>query len=103
VTVSWFESQNQVSYGLSVAPQNRWDDENGVGHVSRSSGLLYMEASWARVSQSVLKTDGGTTAGGTHDTIMNVASSSSQRRTGRCDGLHRTLLPHLCHFHCIRS
>jgi hypothetical protein len=32
-----------------------------AGHVSRSSGLLHLEASWARVSQSDLKTGGGVT------------------------------------------
>jgi hypothetical protein len=47
-TVSWFEPQNQVGYGLSVAAQNRWEDD-GVGHASRSSGLLHLEASQARV------------------------------------------------------
>jgi hypothetical protein len=47
--VSWFEPQNQASYGLSVAPQNRWEDEDGAGHALRSSALLHMEASQARV------------------------------------------------------
>jgi hypothetical protein len=27
-TVSWFGPQNQVSYGLSVVSQNRWEDED---------------------------------------------------------------------------
>jgi hypothetical protein len=31
-----------------------------VGHVSRSSGLFYLEASQDRVSQSGIKTGGGT-------------------------------------------
>jgi hypothetical protein len=61
MTVSWFGPQNQVGYGLSVAPQNCREDEDGVGHVSRCSGLLHLEASWARVSQSGLKTSEGTT------------------------------------------
>jgi hypothetical protein len=52
--------QNQVDYGLSIAPQNRREDEDDTGHMSRSSGLLYMEASRARVFQSGLKTGGGT-------------------------------------------
>jgi hypothetical protein len=60
VTVSWFGHQNQVGYGLSVAPQNQREDEDDAGHASRSSGLLHLEASWARVSQSSLKTGGGT-------------------------------------------
>jgi hypothetical protein len=41
VTVSWFGPQNQVGFGLSVAPQNR-QREVSVGHVSRSSGLLHV-------------------------------------------------------------
>jgi hypothetical protein len=45
VIVFWFGSQNHVSYGLSVAPQNQQEDEDGTGHVSRSSGLLRLEAS----------------------------------------------------------
>jgi hypothetical protein len=48
-TVSWFESQNQVGFDLSVAPQNR-RREVGAGHASRSSSLLGVEASLARVS-----------------------------------------------------
>jgi hypothetical protein len=35
-----------------------------VGHVSRSSGLFYVEASRTRVSQSGLKTDGVVMTGG---------------------------------------
>jgi hypothetical protein len=50
VTVSWFEPQNQAGYGLLVAPQNRWEDEDSAGHASRSSGLLCVKASRARVS-----------------------------------------------------
>jgi hypothetical protein len=45
LVISWFEPQNQVDYNLSVAPQNRWEDEDDVGHASRSSGLLHLEAS----------------------------------------------------------
>jgi hypothetical protein len=48
-TVSWFGTQNQVGFSLSVAPQNR-RREVGTGHTSRSSGLLHVEASLARVS-----------------------------------------------------
>jgi hypothetical protein len=44
---------------LSVAPQNRREDEDGVEHVSRSNSLLYLKASQARVSQSSLKTSRG--------------------------------------------
>jgi hypothetical protein len=48
-----------------------------VGYVSRSSGLLGVEASLARVFQSGLKTGGGTTTGGTRGTIAEVASEAS--------------------------
>jgi hypothetical protein len=49
----------------------------GAGHASRSSGLLHVEASLARVSQSDLKTDGGAAMGGARDTITEVASEAS--------------------------
>jgi hypothetical protein len=48
-----------VGYGLSVAQQNRWENEDGMRHTSRSSGLLHLEAILVRVSQSSLKTGGG--------------------------------------------
>jgi hypothetical protein len=54
-----------------VMPQNQ-QREDGMGHTSRSVGLLH-----ARVSQSVLKTSGGATAGGACGTITKVVSGSS--------------------------
>jgi hypothetical protein len=48
-----------------------------VGHTSRSSGLLRVEASLARVSQSSLKTGGDVTMGGARGTIAVVASEAS--------------------------
>jgi hypothetical protein len=45
-----------------------------MGHASRSSGLLNMEASLARVSQSDLKTGRGAMTGGACGTITEVAS-----------------------------
>jgi hypothetical protein len=48
-----------------------------VGHASRFSGLLGMEASLARVSQSGLKTGGGTMVGGARGTIAEVALEAS--------------------------
>jgi hypothetical protein len=45
-----------------------------VGHTLRSSGLLGMEESLARVSQSGMKTDGGATTGAACATIAEVAS-----------------------------
>jgi hypothetical protein len=68
--------QNQVGFGLSVVPQNQ-QREVGVGHTSRSSGLLRVEASLVMVFQSGLKTDGGATTGGACDTIAKVASEAS--------------------------
>jgi hypothetical protein len=48
-----------------------------VGHAPRSSGLLHVEASLARVSQSGLKTGGGAMAGGARGIITEVTSESS--------------------------
>jgi hypothetical protein len=75
-TVSWFGPQNQVGFSLSVAPQNR-RREVGAGLASRSSSLLGVEASLARVSQSGLKTGGGATTGGARGTIAEVTSGAS--------------------------
>jgi hypothetical protein len=76
MTVSWFGPQNQAGFSLSVAQQNR-QKEVSAGHASRSSGLLRVEASLPRVSQSSLKTDGGAMPGGARGTIAEVASESS--------------------------
>jgi hypothetical protein len=67
--VSWFRPQNQADYGLLDAPQNRQEDDDGVGHAWRYSGLLHVEENRARVSQSSLKTGGGTAW------MVHVASS----------------------------
>jgi hypothetical protein len=48
-----------------------------VGHASKSSGLLGIEVSLARVSQSGLKTGGGATRDGEYGTIVKVASETS--------------------------
>jgi hypothetical protein len=61
-------------FGCTTKPTRGCDS---VGHASRSSGLLHVKASLARVSQSALKTDGGATAGGARGTIMEVASRSN--------------------------
>jgi hypothetical protein len=82
VTVSWFGPQNQAGFGLLIAPQNQREDD-GVGHASKSSGLLRVEARRVRVSQSGLKTGEGVTAGGARGTIAEVTSESSRRRMGR--------------------
>jgi hypothetical protein len=68
--IFWFRPQIQADFGLSVAPQNR-RREVGVGHTSRSSDLLHVEASLVRVSQSGLK------MGGTRGTIVKVTSEVS--------------------------
>jgi hypothetical protein len=51
--------------------------EVGAGYASRSTGLLRVEASLVRVSQSGLKTGGGATMGGARGTIAEVASEAS--------------------------
>jgi hypothetical protein len=61
--VSWFRPQNQAGFGLLVVPQNQRRKVD-AGHASRSSDLLRVEASRARISQSGLKTSGGAMAGG---------------------------------------
>jgi hypothetical protein len=48
-----------------------------VGHASRSNSLFHVEVSRGSVFQSGLKTGGGVTAGGAHDTITEVASRTS--------------------------
>jgi hypothetical protein len=73
VMFSSFRSQNQVGNGLSVAPQNRQEDEDGAGHASRSSGWLHLEVSQTRLSQSSLKTSGGAVR------MMHMASSWRSR------------------------
>jgi hypothetical protein len=63
-----------VGFGLSVAPQNQWR-EVSVGHASRSSGLLRIEASLTRVSLSGLKTGGGAMMGGACGTTLPLTFS----------------------------
>jgi hypothetical protein len=48
-----------------------------MGQTSRSSGLLHVEASLARVSQYGMKTGGCVTAGGARGTIAEVVSEAS--------------------------
>jgi hypothetical protein len=62
-----------VGYGLSVAQQNRREDEDGVGHMLRSSGLLRLEASPTRISQFCLKAGEGAMTGGARGIIAEVA------------------------------
>jgi hypothetical protein len=68
--------QNHACFDLSVAPQNQ-QREVGVGHASRSSGLLHVKVSLTRDFQSGLKTGGGATMGGVRGTIVEVVSSPS--------------------------
>jgi hypothetical protein len=65
-----------VRFSLLVAPQNR-RKEVDAGHASRFSGLLHVEVSLTRVSQSGLKIGGAATAGGARGTITEVASEAS--------------------------
>jgi hypothetical protein len=74
--MSWFGPQNQADFGLSVASQNRWRKVN-AGHTLRSSSLLHVEVSLARVSHSGLKTGEGTTMGGARGIITEVVSEAS--------------------------
>jgi hypothetical protein len=96
--VSWFGPQNHVGYALSVAPQNRWEDEDGAGHALRYSVLLRLEVSQARVSQSCLKTGGGATQ------MVHVVSlrrsCGDEVEDGRVDmtGCIRLLYPNLAFF-----
>jgi hypothetical protein len=48
-----------------------------VGHASRSSGLLHVEANLTRVFQSGLKTSRDATSDGARGTITEVASEAS--------------------------
>jgi hypothetical protein len=57
--------------------QNQRNDEDDVGHTSRSSVLLQVEVSQYSIFQSNLKTVGGVTMGGARGTIMEVASMSN--------------------------
>jgi hypothetical protein len=69
-----------VGYDLSVAPINRWEDEDGAGYMSRSSGLIRLKMSWARISQSSLKTGGGVAR------MVHVVSLWRSRRDEVKDG-----------------
>jgi hypothetical protein len=60
--------------------QNRRDDENDMRHASRSSRLLHVEVSRAKVSKSGLKTGGGAMR------MVHVASSRRLRRAEAEDG-----------------
>jgi hypothetical protein len=53
------------------------------------AACVRLKASRARGPKSGLNTGVGVTTGGARDTIAKVASGSSGRRTGRCDGLRR--------------
>jgi hypothetical protein len=57
--------------------RHKTDGGRSVWDASRSSGLLHVEASLARVSQSGLKTGGGATTGGACGTIAEVVSEAS--------------------------
>jgi hypothetical protein len=75
---------------LLVAPQNQREDEDGAEHASRSSGLLCLQVSRARVSQSGLKT------GGDMAWVVHVSSSrrlhESEAKDGWFDGIGRDMM-----------
>jgi hypothetical protein len=74
--VSWFVPQNQADFSLSVEPQNRCRVDD-AGHTLRFGGLLHLEVSRTRVSQSDLKTGEGVTTSGACGIIAKVASRRS--------------------------
>jgi hypothetical protein len=74
--VSWFGPQNYAGFGLSVAPQNR-RREDDTRQALRSGGLLRLEVSRARVSQSGYNTGRGATTGGARGIIIEVTSRES--------------------------
>jgi hypothetical protein len=61
--------------------KNQRGDEDSAGHVLRSSGLLRMEASQARVSQSSLKTTRGMAR------MVHMASSRRSHEDERVDAM----------------
>jgi hypothetical protein len=68
---SWFVPQNQAGYGLSIAPQNLWE-EDSVRHASRSSGMLRLKVSRAKFSQFCFKTGRGATVDDARGIIAEV-------------------------------
>jgi hypothetical protein len=56
-----------------------------------------MEASWARICQSDIETDGGATASGARGIFTKVVLN-----LGLCDGLYQILLTLIYCFHYIR-
>jgi hypothetical protein len=75
----WFVGLDLKTKQASVCRLRHKIDErcNGVGHASRSSGCLSVNASQARVFQSDLKTGGCATAGGARGSIAEVILESS--------------------------
>jgi hypothetical protein len=73
----WASKSSRRFLGLCL--KTKWASVCRLCHkiVLRSSSLLGVEASLARVSQSGLKTGGGATTGGARGTITKVASEAS--------------------------
>jgi hypothetical protein len=76
VTVSWFVLKTNWAMVCRLRSKSMGGCD-GMGHVSRSSGLLRVEASWTRVFQSDFKTGGDAVMGGACGIIVEVASSTS--------------------------
>jgi hypothetical protein len=57
--------------------RHKIDGGRSAQDASRSSGLLHVEASLARVPQSDMKTGGGATAGGVRGTITEIVAKAS--------------------------
>jgi hypothetical protein len=73
--LGWASKLSRLQFvGCATKPTEGCDSE---GYASRSSGLLRVEASQIRVSQSGIKTGRGVMTGGACGTITEVASKSS--------------------------
>jgi hypothetical protein len=67
----------KIKRALVCQLHHKTDGRVGARHTLRSSGLLRVEISFVRVSQSDMKTDEDATMGGARGTIVKVASESS--------------------------
>jgi hypothetical protein len=78
--VSWFRAQNQAGYSLSVAPQNRWED-NSVQGTCRGLVVCF---TWKQVMLGFLSLASRLTEA--QRWVVHVASSRRLRRVEAEDG-----------------
>jgi hypothetical protein len=94
VTVQWFGPQNQVGGGFLVCASKPMSGRRQCEDTRRLPAACFIIK---QVGQGfpnfALKL-----AGGARGIIIEVAWRRSQRWTGRCDRLHRTLLPNFVVF-----